>query len=123
MIPNEFVQLNREDYSTVSYLCNYVTPKERILDIKTRLSKLTIKRDLDLWAPAFCYCSLASGKIEAIVNDKIELYDFAAGKLIVLEAGARITDFSGNNIKDDTADAFVIPNGTSIHSTIVNNIT
>jgi myo-inositol-1(or 4)-monophosphatase len=114
---------HRGEHATVAYFCNYVTPRERILNFKTKLSGLVIKRDLDLWAPAFCYCGLASGKIEAIINDKIELYDFAAGKLIALEAGAKVTDFSGADFNDDTVDTFVVTNGTSLHNAIIGNVT
>ena len=109
--------------NTNTTFCNYITPRERIMEFKTRLSKLSIRRDLDLWAPAFCYCGLACGKIEAIINDKIELYDFAAGKLIALEAGAKITDFYGLAVIDDTIDAFVMSNGTPIHSTVISKVT
>lgn len=116
------VENQRRDI-TVSYFCNYITPKERIIEFKTKLANLAVRRNLDLWAPAFCYCSLASGKIEAIINDGIELYDFAAGKLIALEAGAKVTDFSGTNLIDDTADAFIVSNGDVIHSMLVDHVT
>ena len=114
---------NQERNITVSYLCNYITPKERIIEFKTKLANLDVRRDLDLWAAAFCYCSLASGKIEAIINDSMELYDFAAGKLIALEAGAKATCFSGKNLIDDTADTFIISNGDIVHSLLVDRVT
>jgi fructose-1,6-bisphosphatase/inositol monophosphatase family enzyme len=120
------ITVNKENLArnvTVSYFCNYVTPVERITKFRTRISSLGIRRYLDLWAPAFCYCKLASGLIEGIINDKIELYDYAAGKLIAAEAGAKITDFSGNNIDDDTCDVFVVTNGTSLHDLLVDNVT
>lgn len=109
--------------ATISYYCNYVTSKQHIRNIKNKISKLEVRRCLDLWAPAFCYCGLASGRIEAIINDGIELYDFAAGKLIAAEAGAKITDFNGNIITDDTADTFVVTNGTDIHSILIDSVT
>jgi myo-inositol-1(or 4)-monophosphatase len=108
---------------TISYYCNYVTSRQHVSSIKNKISKLEIRRCLDLWAPAFCYCGLASGRIEAIINDGIELYDFAAGKLIAAEAGAKITDFNGNVIADDTDDTFVVTNGTEIHSVLVDSVT
>ncbi len=114
---------HHEQNATISYYCNYITPKERILKFRKKLLDIPVRRCLDFWAPAICYCKLASGKIEAIINDKIELYDFAAGKLIALEAGAKITDFSGAEIKNDTDDLFIISNGTSLHSFFVKNIT
>ena len=91
--------------------------------MKDKLSNLQIRRCLDLWSPAFCYCSLASGRIEAIINDGIELYDFAAGKLLALEAGAKITDFDGKNTSNDSQDTFIITNGTKIHPILVNQVT
>lgn len=120
------IQVNNEaraEHATLSYFCNYVTPRERIRGFRDKISKLAIKRDLDLWAPAFCYCCLASGKIEAIINDQIELYDFAAGKLIAQEAGAKVTDFAGNEFGDDTHNTFVITNGSPIHANIINAVT
>lgn len=119
------ISVNKENEArniTVSYFCNYVAPKERRAAFKGKLSGLGIRRHLDLWAPAFCYCKLASGVIEGIINDKIELYDFAAGKLIAAEAGAKITGFSGENIDDDTADTFIVSNGTSIHDFLVEHV-
>lgn len=57
------------------------------------------------------------------MNDGTELYDFAAGRLIALEAGARISDLCGNgNVKDDF-DHFLMSNGTSIHEFLVENVT
>lgn len=122
---NKPITVNKEYQEknlTLSYFCNYITPSERIISFRTKLFDLGIRRCLDLWAPAFCYCNLACGKIEGIINDNIELYDFAAGKLIAMEAGAKVTDFSGKYISDDTCDRFIITNGTSIHSLLINNI-
>lgn len=115
---------NNKTHSTISYSCGYMTSKERILNFESKLSKLPVGRILNLWAPTACYCRLACGKIEAIINDKTELYDFAAGRLIATEAGAKITDFLGDSFaKDDTANKFLISNGTTLHSIIVNNVT
>lgn len=113
---------NREEHSTVCYFCNYLTPRERSNNFRTKLSQLAIRRNLDLWAPAFCYCGLANGKIEAIINDQIELYDFAAGKLIAEEAGAKITDFAGNKLVDDTVNQFVVTNGAALHNSIIEKV-
>jgi len=47
---------------------------------------------------------VAVGKVDAIVNLVQPLYDFAAGMLIIKEAGGKITDFKGKkvNFKLDT---------------------
>jgi len=115
-------QENRHEHMTVSYFCDYMTPKVRSSQFKHRLLMLDIRRCLDLWAPALCYCGLASGRMEAIINDGLELYDFAAGKLIAREAGAKITDFSGNPIEDDKANSFIVTNGAELHDFLVNVI-
>lgn len=114
---------HREQHVTVSYYCDYTMPKHRIVRFKTALLNLNIKRYLDLWSPAFCYCGLASGRIEAILNDGIELYDFAAGRLIAVEAGAKVTDFWGEEKAADTNRTFLITNGTQIHDFLVEKVT
>lgn len=91
------IQVNTEHnikQATISYTCGYDNPYKYFETINQRLHKLHIKRLITFWSPAYEYCLLASGKIEAIINIKNELYDYAAGKLIVREAGGKITDFS-----------------------------
>ncbi len=114
---------NNEQNMTVSYYCDYTAPKDRVFKFKSTLLNLDIKRFLDLWSPAFCYCGLACGRNEAIINDGIELYDFAAGKLIAMEAGAKLTDFKGTDENGDINNTFVITNGTKIHDYLVNKVT
>lgn len=114
---------SRENNSTVSYYCNYTSPKNRIISFKTALLNLPLKRLLDLWSPTLCYCSLASGRIEALINDGIELYDYAAGKLLAMEAGAKATDFWGKDTVEDIHNTFLITNGTHIHSVLLDRVT
>jgi myo-inositol-1(or 4)-monophosphatase len=120
------IQVNselRKKNVTVSYYCNYTTPKDRVVRFKSTLLELGIQRSLDLWAPGFCFCALACGRLEAVINDGTELYDYAAGKLIALEAGARISDFQGNpGVRDDN-DRFLLTNGTPIHEFLVEKVT
>ncbi|NOQ64102.1 MAG: inositol monophosphatase [Methyloprofundus sp.] len=42
-------------------------------------------------------CLVADGQVDAFWEQELNLYDIAAGALIVLEAGGTITDFKGNN--------------------------
>ncbi len=58
-----------------------------------------------------------------MINDGTELYDYAAGKLIALEAGARISDFQGKPRSPDDNDRFLLTNGTSIHEFLVEKVT
>lgn len=114
---------HRETNCTVSYYCDYTTPRDRIIRFKTALLNLPIKRLLDLWSPTLCYCGLASGRTEALINDGIEWYDYAAGKLIAMEAGAKVTDFWGKNTVEDADDTFLITNGTQIHDFLIDQVT
>jgi len=84
---------------------------------------LGIQRSLDLWAPGFCFCGLACGRLEAVINDGTELYDYAAGRLIALEAGGRTSDFQGKPEVLDDNDTFMLTNGSSIHEFLVDNLT
>jgi len=111
------------DRVTVGYTCEYTTPKARRQAFKSTLLGLEIGRFLDLWSPAFCYCALASGRMEAMVTDGIPLYDYAAGRLIAAEAGARITDFRGVDSMPDDCDTFLISNGSAIHDYLIDAVT
>jgi len=42
-------------------------------------------------------CLVADGQVDAFWEQELNLYDIAAGALIVQEAGGSITDFQGNN--------------------------
>ena len=120
------IRVNTEDRNenlTVSYYCNYTTPADRTVGFKSTLLNLGIQRSLDLWAPGFCFCALASGRLEAVINDGTELYDYAAGKLIALEAGARISTLRGRPEVGDHHETFLLSNGTSIHDFLIENVT
>ncbi len=81
---------------------------------KSGLGRLMI-----MWSPALDLCLLATGKTEAMVVNKVEVHDFAAGKLIAQEAGALITDFQGRAEEDEQNNEFVASNGTKIHDKVV----
>jgi len=105
--------------STVVYTCGYRITREVLDKAISNLHKINVKRVLLNWSPAADFCLLAAGKIEAVANDRNEFYDYAAGKLIAREAGAKVTDFQGNKDTDDKNDAFLVSNGTEIHEKIV----
>lgn len=108
--------------SSISYTCGYTNTPEFELAILTKLRVVNIKRYLTNWSPAFDYCLLASGKIEAIINDDNELYDYAAGKIIAREAGAIITDFSGMNQNDKKTARFIASNSQEVHDAILRSL-
>ena len=49
--------------------------------------------------------------------------DYAAGKLIAMEAGAEVTDFWGKNTIEDEDNTFLITNGTQIHDFLIDQVT
>jgi len=80
-----------------------------------------LKRWAENWAVAMDCCLVADGRAEIMVMKGLELHDFAAGKLIAKEAGARSTDLSGEK-DDDQSTAFILSNGTSVHEQVLSAI-
>jgi len=118
-VNENIINVNNEDEisrSTVDYNFSYGTPIEIREKVTGSLRKAGIKRGLDMWCGGYTFCLLASGKIEAVLCEGDQLYDFVAGKLIAKEAGAMITDFKGNSETDITNNRFVASNGKGIHS-------
>lgn len=105
--------------STIGYVCNYVHDKVYEVNVLKTFAEKDVKRVLYTWSPAFDYCLLAAGRIEAMITDKPDIYDYIAGKLIAKEAGAKTTDLSGNFETDERNDQFLISNGTSLHKEIL----
>jgi myo-inositol-1(or 4)-monophosphatase len=105
--------------STVSLVANYGFSIDNFVKMGRSLYELDVKRVSKFWSVALDYCLLASGKIEALILHDVPLYDFAAGKIIAREAGARITDFNGDKLSDDKEKIFLTTNGTKIHKEIL----
>jgi myo-inositol-1(or 4)-monophosphatase len=101
--------------ATVSFSCDYKSLWET--EIKT-FRKLTlgldIKRFLINWSPAIELCMVASGSLEAVFIHENEAYDFAAGKLIVREAGGAVLLKNSRTDKDDLNNKFLACNATSL---------
>lgn len=116
------IHVNKESdikNSSVSLVVNYGFSFEKYMKMMSGLYGTNVKRVLTLWSVALDYCLLASGKIEALVLHEVPLYDFIAGKLIANEAGAKISDFSGNMLSGDRKGRFLTTNGTKIHQEIL----
>jgi fructose-1,6-bisphosphatase/inositol monophosphatase family enzyme len=62
---------------------------------------------------------LASGKIEAVINNRNDIYDYAAGKLIAKEAGAVVTDFKGKKEDDEQNSQFLASNCRKVHDQLL----
>jgi fructose-1,6-bisphosphatase/inositol monophosphatase family enzyme len=80
----------------------------------TTLRSKKHKRVLTTWSPAYDFCLLASGKVESVITDGSEIHDFAAGKLIAQEAGAKIITFSGKKDSNFTNNRFIASNNDKI---------
>lgn len=99
---------------TVSYTCGYNTSREYSDAVKGKLRDVPVKRVLDTWAPAYDYCLLASGRLEAVLSKEGDLEDYVAAKVIVTEAGGKLTGFKNEPVDGRTPD-FVATNATGIH--------
>ena len=108
--------------STIAYTCGYINSSDYEEKLIHNLNGKHIKRLLQTWCPTYELCLLAAGKIEGIINNENEVYDYCAGKLIATEAGATVTDFSGNPETDDTSNKFLISNG-QIHQELISVVT
>ena len=118
------INVNNEDSikkTSAVYTCSYaLSESDSSKDIMNKLMyRLKVKRTLTNWCPTLDYCLLASGRIEAIINNNDEIYDYIAGKLICKEAGAKITDFKDNLDNNDKNGFFLASNGTKIHDTLL----
>ena len=96
---------------TIAYNAGYKTARDCVARIINDLIKSKHKRIINNWSPSYDYCLLASGKIESIITDLgTEIYDYVAGKLIALEAGAKIMDINGKRKINNILDNFIVSN-------------
>lgn len=101
--------------ATVAYCTAYGKDHRDIRAILGKLYEQGVSRIIEPWAVALMPCLLASDKIECVIINENDLHDFAAGKIIAREAGARITDFFGQPEQNDKSNQLVISNGAAIH--------
>lgn len=104
--------------SSVSITCGYTSAYGFSDSLIKKLNDRLLKRFLVNWSPAYDFCLLASGKIEAVVSHNLDIYDYVAGKLIATEAGVLITDFSGKSCPDKEG-IFIASNGSALHQELV----
>ena len=97
---------------TVAYVCGYEQKmgSDYVAKSMSKLINAKHKRVSWNWSVACDLCMLANGKIESVINDDTEIHDYAAGKLIAQEAGAKVIDFSGKKETDYTNSKFIISN-------------
>lgn len=64
-------------------------------------------------------CYTASGKFDAMINNGSKIYDCAAPILITKEAGARITDFKGNEWEFTMEPSDVVVSNLKLHHELI----
>ena len=104
---------------TIIYTCGYKIEYNYFSRVMSSLCSKGCKRIINNWSAAFEYCMLASGKVESVITDGIEIHDFAAGKLIALEAGAKIIDFTGKGEKEYINTKFIVSNTDEINEYVL----
>jgi myo-inositol-1(or 4)-monophosphatase len=70
-----------------------------------------------LGSAVYDFCLIASGKIDARIWNNTKVFDFAAGFLIVNEAGGQVTDFSGKQINLNSHD--IVASNSFVHQEIL----
>lgn len=82
--------------AVIGYTRGYGSHSDRFLYLAEALEAHGVQRMTTFWSPAQIYGLISTGTMHAMVNDNNDLYDFMAGKVILQEAGAVLSDFSGN---------------------------
>jgi len=120
----EKLSVNQEkniENATIGCCVSYATTAEQKSFISSQIFMLKPKRFLTLWSALLDFCLLASGRIEALFNILPEMHDFIGGKLILEEAGGKITGLNGESIPD-IQDKFIASNGTPIHTVLLSAV-
>lgn len=60
-------------------------------------------------------CFIAAGRIDGYFESKLKPWDYAAGSLILTEAGGKLTTYGGNDLPMDVPSSIIASNGI-IHS-------
>lgn len=79
--------------ASISFAARYPQAQARMLQLFPLLTGLSDIRRFG--SAAFDLCSVACGRVEAFVEPKLQLYDIAAGLVIVREAGGEVVGWPG----------------------------
>lgn len=105
--------------AAITYTCGYKTKWLALEKLIKITGKIEIKRLMTNWSPALDYCLLASGKTDSIICNGNDIYDNAAGKIIVKEAGGIITKFNGAKEDDELSTFFVASGNKILHKKVL----
>lgn len=106
--------------ANISYVSTYGHPAEDYGRMMHKLEVMGAKRVFYNWSIALDYCLLASGRMQIIINEGCEIYDYLAGKLIAKEAGAILTDFAGLNEAREDNNRFICVSHKNLLDPILN---
>lgn len=103
--------------SPVIFISNgYAKEDKRIFAKATdRLSTLCSLRKLGSTALELCY--VAQGSVEGFLSSGDELWDYAAGIVLIEEAGGKVTDWKGN--KWDNSSSFILASNGLAHEDLL----
>ena len=82
-------------------------------------ASLSIHKLRNYGSAALDFAYVASGRADFAWYDHLNYWDYAAGKIILLEAGGTITDFKGKDF-DNQKDIFI--SNSLIHDEVLNII-
>lgn len=106
--------------SAVAYVPGYTNSARETGRVMNALNaELNIKRVHYNWSGAGDGAMLARGRIEAMMYDGNQIYDYAASKVICREAGAKITLIDGSPELGDMGNVFLVSNATDLHEKIL----
>lgn len=107
------------DRSTIALCFGHQVSKNQESTMINAVRQECPKRVLSDWCSTYDGCLLALGRVEGMINNRSELYDFAAAKVILREAGAIMTDFYGNAEASDINANFVASNDPILHEKLI----
>lgn len=107
---NKFLEKSMITYDNQFYL------NERAFERYQKLTSKTFTTRI-LGSAIYDFALIAAGKIDARIWNNTKLFDFAAGVLVVQEAGGRVTDFHGKKIMLDSHE--IIASNGLVHNDLV----
>lgn len=108
------------DEAVFAYINGYMDDGAFFSDLRGHLYDHTIERVLTNWCPTMDCALLANGSIDCVIGYDVDIFDSVAGKLLMKEAGAVITDFSGEESSDDQSTFFVAAASKTLNKKVVN---
>lgn len=114
------VERNQKDTRYKVLIFEYVTAhwilKERYLELHARLIETAWIKSYGAFAVHYAY--VACGRAHATVSMNFDTYPEYAAKLIVEEAGGRITDFQGDPLQPNSK-GIIVSNGSEYHDQLL----